>query len=142
MRCRIGCGVYFDNADAGSGVNEVDATQPVFTGNTGAEARFKQRDLRVISFTVGCAQRRHQKFIPAQTTDNIVLLFLFGQTLAHFYQELVASLVAVTIVNQLEIIQIDERDDGVTLKVPRRGKQRGQIFKMARRLGKPVRASV
>jgi hypothetical protein len=72
---------------------------------------------------VGLAQRRHQKFIPAQTTDNIVLLFLFRQTLAHFYQELVASLVAVTIVNQFEIIQIDERDDGVTLKVP--GQKRG-----------------
>ena len=84
---------------------------------------------------MGLAQRRDQKFIPAQTTDNIVLLFLFGQTLAHFYQELVASLVAVTIVNQLEIIQIDKRDDGVTLQVPGQRKEGGQIFKNGATVG-------
>lgn len=119
----------------------VDATQPVFTGNT-LRRVFEQRDLRVISFTVGCAQRRHQKLIAAQPANDIVLLFFFRQTLAHFNQELVASLVAVAIVNQLEIIQIDERDDGVTLKVPRQENSVVRSSKMARRLGKPVRASV
>ena len=113
----------------------MNAAQPVFACDTGAEARFEQRNLRVISVLVELAQRCDQKFITAQSADNIVLLFLFRQTLAHFYQELVASLMAVTIVNQFEIIQIDERDDGVTLKVPGQRKQRGQIFKNGATVG-------
>ena len=110
----------------------MNAAEPVFAGDAGAEARFEQRKLRVIPVLVGLTQRRDQKFIPAQTTNNIVLLFLFGQTLAHFYQELVASL---TIVNQLEIIQIDKRDDGVTLQVPGQRKEGSQIFKNGATVG-------
>jgi len=43
--------------------------------------------------------------------------------------------VAVTIVNQFEIIQIDECDDGVTLKMPGQRKEGRQIFKNGATVG-------
>ena len=113
----------------------MNAAQPVFTGNTGAETRFEQGDLRDIAFTVGLAQRRHQKLITTQPANDVVLLLSFRQTLAHFNQELVTGFVSITVVNQFEIIQIDKRDDGVTLQVPGQRKQGGQILKQGTTVG-------
>ena len=80
-------------------------------------------------------QRGHQKLIAAQPTNDIVLLFFCGQTLAHFNQELVACFMPIPIVNQFKIVQIDKRNDGVTFQVPSQGKQSSQILKDGATIG-------